>query len=165
MNPMDWAQVCAKHQPAKSGREREHGFTLIETCIAMIIMMVTALAAASLFAFAIGNNSAGSDRAQASALAQQSLEQLRNAAFTSSGTDATLNTTSGSSQTVTAADGHSYTITKTITNNAAGTPTGSPAGVLKTIRIDVTPNAGGAKWATSPAISRVTVWTQRARSN
>jgi Tfp pilus assembly protein PilV len=143
----------------------EHGFTLIETCIALVIMMVAVLGAASLFAFAIGNNSAGSDRAQAFALAQQSLEQLRNATFSSSSTDASLNATTGSSQTLTGADGRSYNLITTITDSAAGTPTGAPAGVLKTIRIDVTPNGSSAKWASSSAVSRVTIWTQRARSN
>jgi Tfp pilus assembly protein PilV len=143
----------------------EHGFTLIETCIALVIMMVAVLGAASLFAFAIGNNSAGGDRAQAFALAQQSLEQLRNATFSSSSTDASLNATTGSSQTLTGADGRSYNLITTITDSAAGTPTGAPAGVLKTIRIDVTPNASSAKWASSSAVSRVTIWTQRARSN
>jgi Tfp pilus assembly protein PilV len=143
----------------------EHGFTLIETCIALIIMMVAVLGAASLFAFAISNNSAGTDRAQAFALAQQSLEQLRNATFSSSSTDASLNATTSSSQTLTGADGRSYNLITTITDSAAGTPTGAPAGVLKTIRIDVTPNASSAKWASSSAVSRVTIWTQRARSN
>lgn len=154
-----------KYHRSRLNLEREQGFTLIEICIAMTIMLVAALAAASVFAFSVGYNSAGSDRAQAFALAQQSLEQLRLATFSSSSTDASLNATNGSSQTVTGADGRSYTITKTITNNAAGTPTGTTAGVLKTIRIDVTPNGGDAKWAANPAISRVTVWTQRARSN
>jgi Tfp pilus assembly protein PilV len=157
--------ACAPRQPAKPEPERENGFTLIETCIAMVIMMVAALGAASLFGFAIGNNSAGSDRAQAFALAQQSLEQLRNVSFTSSNTDASLNATNGSSRTVIGADGRFYNLTTTITDSAAGTPTGAPAGVLKTIRIDVTPNSSGTKWAVSSAISRVTVWTQRARSN
>ena len=166
LNRKNLAQTaCYKYQPAKLRREHERGFTLIEICIALIVMMVAALAAASLFAFAIGNNSAGSDRAQAFALAQQSLEQLRNAGFTSSNTDASLNATNGISQTVTGADGRAYTITRTITNNAAGTPMGAPAGVLKTIRIDVTPNASGAKWASDAAVSRVTIWTQRARSD
>jgi Tfp pilus assembly protein PilV len=165
MNRKNLSQTaCARCQPARLKRRHEHGFTLIETSIALIIMMVAALAAASLFAFAIGNNSGGSDRAQASALAQQSLEQLRNLTFTSASTDASLNATNGSSQTLTGADGRSYNLITTITDSAAGTPTGAPAGVLKTIRIDVTPNASGARWA-STSVSRVTIWTQRARSN
>ena len=157
--------ACARFQPAKLKLEREHGFTLIETCIALIIMMVAVLGAASLFAFAIGNNSAGSDRAQAFALAQQNVEQLRNVAFTSTSTDASLNATNGSSRTLTGADGRSYNLITTITDSAAGTPTGAPAGVLKTIRIDVTPNASGTTWSSNSAVSRVTIWTQRARSN
>lgn len=144
----------------------EHGFTLIETCIALVIMMVAVLGAAALFAFAIGNNSAGSDRAQAFALAQQSLEQLRSVTFTSASTDASLNATNGTSQTLTGADGRSYNLITTITDSAAGTPTGAPAGVLKTIRIDVTPSSTAVtRWASTSAISRVTIWTQRARSN
>jgi type II secretory pathway pseudopilin PulG len=57
------------------------GFTLIETTIAMVVMMVVGLGATSLFLYAIRNNSGGEDRSQALAIAQQRLETLREAGY------------------------------------------------------------------------------------
>ncbi|HKP71986.1 MAG TPA: prepilin-type N-terminal cleavage/methylation domain-containing protein [Pyrinomonadaceae bacterium] len=59
----------------------DKGFTLIETCIAMVVMMVVGLGATSLFLYAIRNNSGGTDRALALALAQERLEDLRSVEF------------------------------------------------------------------------------------
>src|SRR5437762_968764 len=55
----------------------ELGFTLIETSIAMVIMMVAGLGVISLFTYSIGYNSGGNDRAVAISIAQQQIEQLR----------------------------------------------------------------------------------------
>lgn len=57
------------------------GFTLIETSIAMLVMMVIGLGATSLFFFSIRNNAGGSERSQAMAVAQQRLEELRSVGF------------------------------------------------------------------------------------
>lgn len=57
------------------------GFTLIETTIAMVVMMVVGLGATSLFLYAIRNNSGGEGRSQALAIAQQRLEVLREANY------------------------------------------------------------------------------------
>ena len=65
----------------------EGGFTLIETSIAMVVMMVGALACSSLFVFSIQNNVGGSERALSMAVAQQQLEQLRSVDYE----DSTLN--------------------------------------------------------------------------
>jgi len=65
----------------------EGGFTLIETSIAMVVMMVAALACSSLFVFSIQNNVGGSERALSMAVAQQQLEQLRSVDYD----DSTLN--------------------------------------------------------------------------
>ena len=61
--------------------ERQCGFTIIETVIAMCIAMVVGFGAISLFLFAIGYNAGASDRARALALAQQRLEILRATAY------------------------------------------------------------------------------------
>ncbi|HEX8632794.1 MAG TPA: prepilin-type N-terminal cleavage/methylation domain-containing protein [Pyrinomonadaceae bacterium] len=53
------------------------GFTLIETTIAMVVMMVVGLGATSLFLYSIRNNSGGANRSQALAIAQQRIELLR----------------------------------------------------------------------------------------
>ena len=122
----------------------ESGFTIIETSIAMVIMMVAALASASLFAYAIGNNSSANDRELAMAVAQQQLEQLRNSSFT----DASLSAVVANTSTIARA-GRSYTVVKTITNS--NTINGQPT--LKTITVWVTP-------AGSP-LSTVTLYTVR----
>ena len=59
--------------------ESERGFTLVETTIALLIMMIVMLGVASVFAFAVSNNSNGADREQTLAVAQQTLETLHNA--------------------------------------------------------------------------------------
>jgi Tfp pilus assembly protein PilV len=122
----------------------ESGFTIIETSIAMVIMMVAALASASLFAYAIGNNSSANDRELAMAVAQQQLEQLRNSTFT----DTSLNEVVANTTTLVRA-GRSYAVVKTITNS--NTINGQPT--LKTITVWVTP-------AGSP-LSTVTLYTVR----
>ncbi|HEX8423937.1 MAG TPA: prepilin-type N-terminal cleavage/methylation domain-containing protein [Pyrinomonadaceae bacterium] len=61
----------------KVSSKNAQGFTLIETCIALVVMMVVGLGATSLFLFALRNNTGGSERSQALAIAQQRLEELR----------------------------------------------------------------------------------------
>lgn len=66
----------ANRHAAKAG-----GFTLIETAIAMVVMMVVGLGATSLFLYSIHNNSGGSMRSDALAIAQQQAEELRSVGF------------------------------------------------------------------------------------
>ena len=73
------------------------GFTLVETSIAFVVMMVAALACSSLFVFSINNNVGGSERAMSMGIAQQQLEQLRSVDYEDSSlndgtTDFTVNT-------------------------------------------------------------------------
>jgi prepilin-type N-terminal cleavage/methylation domain-containing protein len=124
----------------------ERGFTLIETSIALVILMVAGLGVASLFTYSIRYNSGGNDRALAISIAQQQIEQFRSVAFA----DPIL---AVSAATVlnpdTVSNGRSYRITKTVTgsnNNASGNPT------LKTITIRVDPLSPG--WASFPVILR-----------
>jgi prepilin-type N-terminal cleavage/methylation domain-containing protein len=131
---------------ARQPIDSERGFTLIETSIAMVIMMVAGLGVVSLFIYSIGYNSGGSDRAVAIGIAQQHVEQLRSVSFT----DSILNV---SSATVlmpdTISNGRTYKVTRTVTgsnNDTNGNPT------LKTITIRVDPT--GAGWAGFPVILR-----------
>ncbi len=136
-----------RYSPAKLERrlvKGESGFTLLETSIAMVIMMVAALASASVFAYSIQNNSSANDRELAMGVAQQQLEQLRNSSFT----DASLTETAGTTTAITRA-GRSYTVVKTIT--ASNTINGEPT--LKTITVQVTP--------TGSPLGAVTVCTVR----
>jgi len=125
------------------------GFTIIETCIAMVIMMVAALAAASLFAYSIQNNNGANDRELAMAVAQHRMEQLRNVSFTDASLAATA--TAGTTTSATSA-GRQYTVVTIITDSN----TVNGAATIKTITIQVTP-AGSAMGSVSLRTQRSTV--------
>jgi len=141
------------------------GFTLLETTIALLLMLIVALGSASLFSFSIYNNSAGSDRAVSLALAQQSLETLRSAPFTAAITDARLN---GGTliQNGVIRNGRSFTVTTIIDDNpATPAPEVIPTTRLKSITVSVRSQSIGKGWAASAAGGTVTLITQRARAD
>jgi Tfp pilus assembly protein PilV len=57
------------------------GFTLIETTVAMVVMMIVGLGATSLFLYSARYNSGGTQRSTAMAIAQQRVEVLRGTDF------------------------------------------------------------------------------------
>ncbi len=57
----------------------QRGFTLIEVCIALLVMMIAGLAVASLFSWSIRYNAGAADRAIALSIGQQQMERLRKA--------------------------------------------------------------------------------------
>src|SRR5437660_3765413 len=63
--------------PGRGDRARAAGFTILETVVALLIMMVVGFGAVSLFVFSMNYNSGAADRARALALAQQRMEILR----------------------------------------------------------------------------------------
>jgi len=135
---------CSGHNAQRSSPE--HGFTLIETTIALVILMVVGLGAASLFVYSIQNNSGGNDRAVAIGVAQQQMEQFRSVPFADPILDVSVATLLSPN---TISNGRTYRVTKTVTgsnNNASGNPT------LKTITIRVDPASSG--WAGFPVIIR-----------
>jgi Tfp pilus assembly protein PilV len=115
----------------------EQGFTLIETSIALMIMMIAGLAVAGLFTYSIRYNTGGTDRAVATSIAQQQIEQLRAVDFY----DSNLNVSSATVLTPdVVSNGRTYRVTRTVTgsnNDNTGNPT------LKTITIQVAPMGGG----------------------
>lgn len=125
--------------PNKKG---ERGFTLIETSISMVVMMVAGLAVSSLFVFSMQNNVGGNERALAMAVAQQQLEQLRSVSFE----DATM--TVGSTTTTITNGEHNYTVVKAITDE---TNNDGSAKQLRKITITVTPVGGShGEWTRTP---------------
>jgi len=119
----------------------DRGFTLLETSIALVVMMVVTLGTASLFVYAINYNDGSNDQALALAVAQQRMERLRRTPFG----DVILSTAL-STETVTSA-GRRYTVVTTVcsTSGCGGSAT------LKIITVQVTPQNGSA-WANTPAI-------------
>ncbi|HEY0729510.1 MAG TPA: prepilin-type N-terminal cleavage/methylation domain-containing protein [Pyrinomonadaceae bacterium] len=123
-------------------RKNERGFTLIETAISMVVMMIAGLAVSSLFVFSTQNNVGGNERALAMAVAQQQMEQLRSLSFDSTSLNAGTTTS-----TVTTSD-RDYTVVKAITDEV--NPNNSVK-QLRRITITVTP-VGGARgnWTRTP---------------
>ena len=104
--------------------EAHRGFTLLETCIAMVFLMVVLTGIVPLCVYAIKYNSAAAIRAGAITVAQRKLEQLRADPFTScisSSEVMTIGPTTGS---------QTYTVDVTVTDVSA---------TLKNIKIVVTP--------------------------
>src|SRR6185503_129376 len=141
-----------QHRP--ESHRGELGFTLMETTVALLILMVVGLGAASLFFYAATNTSTASDRQLAMAVAQQRVEEMRAVLFT----DAALNATAGTVTNVTSA-GRPYLVNTVITDSTVvnGQPT------LKTITVRVTPQGAGPALARNVAslFGSVTVTTER----
>ena len=114
-------------------KNQEDGFTLVETCTALLVMMIGGLGICAVFAYAIKNNTGSRDRAAALAVAQQQMERYRQVTFI----DPLLTAHAATTQTVTSA-GRDYTVRTTITNTTAS---------LKTITIEVTPLLSSDPWA------------------
>lgn len=124
-------------------KNRERGFTLLETTIASLVMMVGALACSSLFVFSIQNNVGGGERALAMAVAQQQLEQIRSVSYE----DTTLDI-GATTATVHSGD-RNYTVQTTVANetNADNSPK-----QLKRITITVTPQTAGPNWTRTSVV-------------
>ena len=121
----------------------QRGFTIIETTIASLVMMVGALAVSSLFVFSTKNNVGGSERALAMAVAQQQLEQIRSVSYE----DASL--TAGNGNVTVRSGGRDYTVQRVVVDetNADASPRR-----LKRITISVTPSGTGANWTRTPVV-------------
>lgn len=151
--------------PIRQKRRRgEAGFTLFETTISMVVMMIAALGAASVFSYSINYNSGGSDRLVALALAQEQLERIRSGQFNSTTTDTILN--GGTSiQSGLIRNGKRYVLTTTIDDNpATATADVIPTTSLKRITVAVAPENVSQGWSLN-AGARITLVTQRARSD
>ena len=132
-----------KDLTAKAAVPNERGFTLIETSIALVVMMVVGLGAASLFFYSIKNNTSAADRELSMAVAQQRMEQLRNVEFDDASLSATTGTRENPDPTL---GGRSYKVVKTVVFS----PTTSPT--TKTITIQVEPLSVGPAWQQSNTV-------------
>ena len=129
--------------PTNKTPKGQRGFTLIETSIAMVVMMVGALAMSSLFVFSMQNNVGGAERALAMAVAQQELEQLRSVSYE----DSTL--TAGTTSTTVTNGTRSYTVQSAIVDEKNPN---NELKQLKRITITVTPQAAGPSWLKTPVV-------------
>jgi Tfp pilus assembly protein PilV len=128
------------------------GFTLIETCIALLVLMAVGMGVTSAIVFAMTSNRGASNRAHANAVAQRQAEYLQNVPFT--GLEAAVTASGGSPKTV-VVDDRTFTVTTTITY----VPTAATA-TLKTVIIEVRPQGDPAAWANAPVRFRFQRVTQ-----
>jgi Tfp pilus assembly protein PilV len=104
-------------------RKNDSGFTLMETCIAMLMLMVILCGVLPLGVYALKFNSTAAIRAGAVAVAQRKLEQLRGGSFNSCISSSEVMTTGTT-------ESQTYTVDVVVTDVTA---------TLKNIRITVTP--------------------------
>lgn len=104
-------------------QRQECGFTLIETCIALLMLMIVVCGVLPLGVYALKYNSVAAIRAGALTAAQRKLEQLRGGSFTAC---------IASTETVTVGptESQTYSVEVTVTDVTA---------TLKDIKIVVTP--------------------------
>jgi Tfp pilus assembly protein PilV len=127
--------------------ENSQGFSLLETSIALVIMMVVTLGTASLYVYVTNYNAGSADRAASLAIAQQKMERLRRTNFADG--DLTPGTTT---ENVTYSS-HHYTMVTTI----CGTSDCGGSSVRKLITVQVTPQ-GSKAWMNTP----ITLVSERA---
>ena len=133
------------------GRARAaRGFTLVETAIAMLVLLVAGLATSSLFVYAIKYNTGANDRAVAQSIAQRQMEVLRKTAFAD---------IAASTQTVTANTGRQYTLAVAVCNDGSAACGGNTS--VKRLTVTATPLSGGS----AIAINSVTLITMRSDTN
>lgn len=130
----------------------QHGFTLLEAAISLVVLMVIGLGVASLFTYAISANANADDRELAMAIAQERMEWLRTIPFTTQTRNVPYAYATGGLQatdddgiTDTAfSTGRTYTVV-TIIEDLSWVPAGNPdanSATLKRIQISVTPQFG-----------------------
>jgi prepilin-type N-terminal cleavage/methylation domain-containing protein len=145
-----------KRKMQRTAHSNEAGFTLLETSIAMVLLAVAGLGVAACFFFAAKNNSSARDRELSMAVAQQTMEQFRNASFTDAALNATA--TSGVSSTITRG-GRRYMVQTTITDTNVQNGTAR----TKTIQVRVSPWSDSERWARNitTVFGSVTIISQR----
>lgn len=174
MKSRDEKSAARSTVPANGKRVGERGFTLIETTIAMVVMMIVGLGAASLFFFAASNNSGATDRELSMTIAQKRMEWLRSIPLNDTTRDLAYSYPNGglkaTAQAVTedvTSGGRPYQVITTISDtdtdeDIAAESAANPA-TIKTITIRVMPMGGGPNWTRANSVfGSVTLTTQRA---
>ena len=134
--------------------KKDSGFTLIETCVAMVMLMIVVCGVLPLGVYALNYNSAAAIRAGAVTAAQRKLEQLRAGSFSSC-------ISSSEVVAVGPVDSPSYTVDVTVTDVTTS---------LKNITITVTPQgrstSGGVYSGTDGWMrGQVVIYTKRTTSS
>jgi type II secretory pathway pseudopilin PulG len=144
---------------------RQAGFSLIEVTIAMIVLMIVLLGVFVTFTYAINYSAGNNSRAQALAVLQQQVEQIRSAKFTPEITDPILVGGTRARVIVTSADGGRYRVDVSVDNDlvtADVQSTNETTTTLKEVSVTVALDSPTPGWQTSlPA----TVILRRVKAN
>jgi len=141
----------------------EAGFSLIEVSIAMVVFLIAVLGVFISFAYAVSYNSGNSSRAQALALLQQKVEQMRSARFVPTTTEDSMTGGTKDPESVTAPDGNLFRLQVVVDDDpfADGVQV-DPTTTFKEVSVTVSLEAPTPGWQTSiPA----TVILRRTRGN
>ena len=136
--------MAPKMKTGLTDRRHEQGFSLLEVCVALLIMTISALGAAGLFFFATKYNSTSYDANAALVIAQQRLERLRRASFD----DPSL--AAGSTTDTFNNAGRQYNVVTTICNTS---DCGGSA-MLELITVQVSPAGSSNLWAATVTAQR-----------
>jgi type II secretory pathway pseudopilin PulG len=161
-------QDCANtdSSPATCLPERrgaEAGFSLVEVVIAFVVFLIAMLGIFISFTFAVSYNAGNSSRAQALAILQQEVEQMRSAKFTPALTDVSLLGGTRPPRLVTSPDGNRFVVVIVVDDEplTAGVQT-NVASTIKEVSVTVALARPTPGWQTSvPA----TVILRRVKAN
>jgi Tfp pilus assembly protein PilV len=143
----------ARRRPAPGQAPNAAGFTILETVIALCIMMVVGFGAVSFFFFSANYNSGASDRARSLALAQQRMEEYRAMPYSGiAARDTTEQVNVGSTQ-VGKSDMHTFQVKTKVEyqDTTAAIPNNKRPWL---ITITVTPQAGG-RWTAGDVVLKM----------
>jgi prepilin-type N-terminal cleavage/methylation domain-containing protein len=141
-------------RPKHSKRSGERGFTLIETSVALVVLMIVAMGAVSAFVYAITNNNGANDRELSMGVAQKRMEWLRSVTLDETTANQTYSYPNGGLKATdtpvvetTTSGGRPYRITTTITDvdTDANTAADGDPKTIKTITVFVRPD-GSSGW-------------------
>jgi prepilin-type N-terminal cleavage/methylation domain-containing protein len=142
--------VAALLTSSKKRVSGQAGFSLIEVCVAMVIFLIAVMGVFISFAYAVSFNSGNNSRAQALALLQQKVEQMRSARFVPTSTDAVLLGGEKPSEVVYGSDNNPYRINVTVDDDPSTTAVDvDPTKKLKQIKVTVRLEAPTPGWQTS----------------
>ena len=150
-------------QKSEQKNSAQAGFSLIEVSIAMLFFLIAVLGVFMSFAYAVSYNSGNTSRAQALAILQQKVEEMRSKRFVPTTTDADLIGGVKDPQIVTGSDGNKYRVQITVDDDPFTADTQIDATTkFKEVNVTVSLERPTPGWQTSvPA----TVILRRVRGN
>lgn len=150
------------HPAGNLDARSQKGFTLIETTVALVIILIALLGVAHSFTYAIMHNAGNTSRAQALAILQQEVETLRAAKWTSNGIDASLVGGPMRTTTISSTNGGAFAIDVTVDDDPFSNTSVDATTQLKEITVTARLVAPSPGWQFSvPA----TVVMRRTRGN